>query len=388
MLILLDIGVNATYESLLNSACTSCEIGADKSAYWTPLLYYQYPNGSFIDVPHGGSVVYYLARGPNMNSTVPFPKGLMILSGDKSARSYDNTTMTYGNATYPGRPIADRVSFVCLAENPLAQQPYMFQTDCINGLRAQIHFQSCWNGVNLYKADNSHVAYQSQIDDGICPPGYPVQIPHLFIEVNYAVSQVPDQAVGGRFVFSQGDTTGYGFHGDFQNGWDMDVQTNAVANCLIPDNFGQISFCPSLLASDTNGYAYNCPEQPPQIGEAVHGLLTKLPGCVNITSGPGAAPAASMECAPGVPQPTITKTVDSTPLPTNQPAYIGANFGLASEIYLGCFNDSAGGIRTLNAISYSNYSVMSVEFCQATAKKTDIVLVVLSTRKSVTATII
>ena len=135
--------MNATYQTLLNSDCTSCQIAADKSAYWTPLLYYQYPNGSFIDVPHGGAVAYYLSRGVLAPQTIPFPKGFMMLSGDKGARSYDNHTYTYGNATYPGRPIADRVSFACLDVGNQPEQPWMFSTKCINGMRAQIHFQSC-----------------------------------------------------------------------------------------------------------------------------------------------------------------------------------------------------------------------------------------------------
>jgi hypothetical protein len=95
------------------------------------------------------------------------------------------------------------------------------------------------------------VAYQSQIDDGICPPTHPKQIPHIFIEVNHGVINVPDQNSGGRFVFSQGDPTGYGFHADFQNGWDMDIQTYAVKNCLNTVDFGQISACPPLYATDT-----------------------------------------------------------------------------------------------------------------------------------------
>jgi hypothetical protein len=95
------------------------------------------------------------------------------------------------------------------------------------------------------------VAYQSQIDHGICPPTHPKQIPHIFIEVNHGVINVPDQNSGGRFVFSQGDPTGYGFHADFQNGWDMDIQTYAVKNCLNTVDFGQISACPPLYATDT-----------------------------------------------------------------------------------------------------------------------------------------
>jgi len=351
---------------MVNSACTSCEIGADKSAYWTPLLYYKYPNGSFFEVPHGGSVAYYLGRGPNAQNSIPFPPGFKILSGNKAARSYDNKTLTWGNATYPGRPIADRVTFVCLTAGVSPpEQPFMYNVStCINGMRGQIAFQACWNGIDLYKADNSHVAYLSGIDNGVCPPQYPYQLPILFLETNYAPSQVPDQTPDGIFTFSQGDTTGFGFHGDFLNGWDMDVQTAAVANCLIPDNFGQISYCPVLQTSQTNGYAYNCPEQAPQIGERVHGLLDRLPGCVQLTNGPEAATAAQMECNASAPQPVITQTADSLPRPTVQPTP-GQAYGLPSQQYLGCFNDSSLGIRTLNAALYVNYTAMTVEFCQA-----------------------
>lgn len=34
-----NIGIDSSYESLMNSACTSCEIQADKSVYWAPILY-------------------------------------------------------------------------------------------------------------------------------------------------------------------------------------------------------------------------------------------------------------------------------------------------------------------------------------------------------------
>lgn len=245
----------------------------------------------------------------------------------------------------------------------MAETPWMSRTDCAYGMRAQIHFQSCWNGKDLYKADNSHVAYQSQIDNGICPPTHPIQLPHLFLETLYSVNNVAKVA-GGKFVFSQGDSTGYGFHGDFQNGWDSAVLSQAVKNCLSTDNFGQISECPVLQASQSNGYPYNCPERPPQIGEPVKGLISRLPGCITITDGPEAAPAASMTCPSSSPKPSITRTVDSTPLATLMAAP-GASFGISDfQKYVGCFNDSAGGVRALNAISVSDYSIMTVEWCQ------------------------
>lgn len=224
------------------------------------------------------------------------------------------------------------------------------------------------NGIDLYRADNSHVAYLSDIDNGICPPTHPWVLPHLFLEVNYAVSQVPNQQPGGRFVFSQGDTTGYGFHGDFQNGWQLDVLQEAVNTCLYnAGSFGTIDECPALLKSDTNAYNYNCPERKSPIDEPSRGLLSKLPGCIQITTGPENAPNSAMSCPAGVQQPAILPTQDTTPKTTARPVP-GTQYGLDNQIYLGCYNDSAGGIRALNAKSVSNYTVMTPQYCQQWCK--------------------
>jgi hypothetical protein len=145
--------------------------------------------------------VYYLGRGINRANIVPFPPGFKMVSGDPLARSFDNTTMTWGNASNPPEKLANRVTFNCLdQEGPLPQLPYMWRTNCSDGLRAQLQFQSCWDGVNLYKSDQSHVNYMSSIDNGACPPTHPVQLVHLFFEVLYGVNNV-DQSDGGRFVY-------------------------------------------------------------------------------------------------------------------------------------------------------------------------------------------
>lgn len=82
-----------------------------------------------------------------------------MISGDSRLRSYDNDTLTYNN----GQPIADRASFHCIdsSEPNLAEEPYMFRTNCDQGMRAQILFQSCWDGVNTYLPNSAHVAYQT-----------------------------------------------------------------------------------------------------------------------------------------------------------------------------------------------------------------------------------
>ncbi|KAI4195582.1 MAG: hypothetical protein LQ348_002431 [Seirophora lacunosa] len=281
----------STYDTLLQSNCTSCEIQDDLSAYWTPPLYYQHSNGSFEEVPHGGMTVYYLGRGDDRNIQ-PFPPGFRMVSGNPGARSYNQKALIPGS----NRPIADRVSFACLHTDASKEQPGMVDTNCKNGLRAQIHFQSCWNGKDLYKPDNSHVEYMSGLDNGICPRTHPVPLIHLFFEILYGVNDIKKD--GGRFVFSQGDTTGYGFHGDFLNGWKPNVLTSAIKECAFT-NDGDVDNCAPFKPSLDPNFSKSCPERPSLLNEPVHGMLEKLPGCIKITSGPQDATLTDMYCAVG-----------------------------------------------------------------------------------------
>jgi hypothetical protein len=135
------------------------------------------------------------------------------------------------------------------------------------------------------------VAYQTQTGNGGCPPDHPVVLPLLFYEVLYWTIDI-DQSAGGDFVFAQGDTTSYGFHGDFMNGWKQDVLENAVESCLsLADNpYGTVSTCAALAASDDVNYPRICPEQPSFVSEPVGGALDHLPGCNPVTSGPESQP--------------------------------------------------------------------------------------------------
>lgn len=287
----INFNISSTYDSLQAAYCTSCSIQADKSAYWSPQLYYRYRNGSFTDVPNGGTVIYYLSRGNDELNMVPFPPGYMVLAGDSAVRSFNSQAKTYKGQ----RNIAERVSFACLDyDNPSPETPRLAKTNCPGGLRAQIHFPSCWNGKDLYKSDQSHVTYLSGIDTGDCPPSHPKLFPHLFFEVIYSPNNVK-QEKGGYFVFSNGDTTGYGFHADFQNGWDKKVLADSIQQCMGTGraiNEGSIQKCPPLNATNDELVTKNCPEQPPAIKEKVKGLLKVLPGCNPPTAGPGRAPGA------------------------------------------------------------------------------------------------
>lgn len=217
-----------------------------------------------------------------------------MISGNPRARSFDNKTLT---APVGGRPVAERVTFACLTAKPQKETNGMEQTDCINGLRAQVHFQSCWDGLNLYKSDQSHVAYMSGIDNGKCPSTHPVPLPHLFFEVYYFPNKIRQD--GGEFVWSMGDTTGYGFHGDFLNGWNSTTLKNAIdAKCLTTGSSGLIDDCPIFKPYHWNTASWNCPQRHPMIDEPMNGMIDELPGCIKITRGPENAASSDMSCSP------------------------------------------------------------------------------------------
>ena len=95
---------------------------------------------------------------------------------------------------------------------------------CKVGLMVNVRFPTCWDGVNLDSPDHmSHVAYPSSgtfESNGPCPESHPVKIPQLFFETIFDTTHFNDKGLwpedGGQpFVWSFGDRTGYGNHGDY-----------------------------------------------------------------------------------------------------------------------------------------------------------------------------
>lgn len=289
--------MNMNYNDTQSSTCSSCPIKQDLSNYWTPNLYYQMKNGSVQAVPqagdgtgvYGGMTVYYLQRGgPNNDKLHAYPEGFRMLAGSPNKRSLTND--------FAGQA----VSYVCL--NYSTTSTYTSELPdhpCPDGLRAQIFFPSCWDGVNLDSADHmSHMAYPTQYsyDNGPCPASHPVHMISVFFEVIYSTAGfdwwVPDNGWQ-PFVFSNGDPTGYGFHGDFFNGWNVSALQEATDTCL--NDSGQPSDCPVFdFFSDAD--SQGCLVAP-TVQETVTGTLDQLPGCNPITY----ANATSQKCS----QPTI-----------------------------------------------------------------------------------
>ncbi len=137
-----------------------------------------------------------------------FPEGFRMVAGNPFARSYtgaiDAQAITYACLNYNGPPTKETNGFPT--------------TNCPDGLRAQVYFPSCWDGVNLDSPDHkSHVSYPASYNNGACPSSHPKHLISLFYEVIWNVNDFANEWYGNTqpFVWAQGDPTGYGYHGDF-----------------------------------------------------------------------------------------------------------------------------------------------------------------------------
>jgi len=98
---------------------------------------------------------------------------------------------------------------------------FNFNSPCPFGLESVVFFPPCWDGVNLHKSDNSHMAYPLANDarDAPCPISHPVKLPSIQMEYTWTMSVNKSANLAGNLIWSNGDTTGYGLHADFVNGW-------------------------------------------------------------------------------------------------------------------------------------------------------------------------
>ncbi|KAF8154801.1 hypothetical protein B0H34DRAFT_661187 [Crassisporium funariophilum] len=328
---------NSSYDSLRASSCTNCLVSQDLSNYWFPKLYFQDPkNKSFEAVPNGGKpdssnpqrhidnlfdesftglLVYYQNRGSGDASNggaglKAFPPGLKMISGNPAARS-----RKYQRGQGSQEELRERaVEWECLRyPNNAGYNTTGFPTtDCESGLNARIHMPACWDGVNLDSEDHmSHTAFLSDLDNGDCPSTHPVPMMKILYEVTWDVHSLVSRWDPSRdvwpFVYCT-DTTGYSWHGDFQNGWDTNALQNAIDKCNNPNDptgSGITETCPFLTVAQA-ATADKCKVNA-MVNEVVDGQLSKLPGCNPLQSGPADATiysdssCSSLVSAPGSP---------------------------------------------------------------------------------------
>ncbi|KAH6911269.1 hypothetical protein BKA70DRAFT_1270018, partial [Coprinopsis sp. MPI-PUGE-AT-0042] len=278
------------------STCTTCRYKEDYSNYWTAILYFKHRNGTYLRVhqfanigtgsPNGGMTIYYFPpRAPTKNRTVTaFRKGFRMTVGRQRRRSDDRS---------PYLTEHKQTTFRCMQGTGLgAGTPGVGPDDtiefpnkfCTGGIRSNIYFPQCWDGVNLDSPTHqTHVAHpvgdpKSQglkIFGTDCPPTHPVRLPLLFMEIMWDTRPFNSAELwptdGSQpFVLSQGDPTGYGHHADFLFGE------------------GISKSCPGLTIQ-TDEEMNKC-SLDPIVDEVTEGTyLEKLPGCNPIHGGPDPA---------------------------------------------------------------------------------------------------
>ncbi|WWD22136.1 hypothetical protein CI109_106625 [Kwoniella shandongensis] len=223
-------GASTDFAALQASECTTANLAQDKSNYWVPLLHYKWKNGSYSAITGDGLSAYW--KMPLTNPTdgagnfAVVPDDFRVVAGSVNRVTY-NSSNALDNA----------VSFQCIdAKGSYDKTPYIpTDRECLT-IRPQINFPECWDGVNAYKQDGSHVSYpiDGNPEGGKCPAGYH-KIPHLFLESTYHIKA---ENIGegyewypGCFVLATGDSHGYSFHADWLNGFPSGFIVDTFKQC-------------------------------------------------------------------------------------------------------------------------------------------------------------
>lgn len=115
------------------------------------------------------------------------------------------------------------------------------------------------------------------------------------------------------------------------------------------------------MTSDTNGAMEDSPIGLSQIGKQLHIISDKLPGYIAVNSKRDKLTDANV-LRPST-LPNLQRHTRPTVFNWYPTLVAGQLFGLLDQRYVGCFNDTAGSIKILNALCTANYTTMAVEWC-------------------------
>ncbi|CAK7199240.1 hypothetical protein SEUCBS139899_001914 [Sporothrix eucalyptigena] len=291
---------SATYADITASNCTSCLVTQDKSSYWHPALYFLDTTTNQYELVEqvGGTLAYYLLNTGNGNTNITaFPENFRMIAGDNSRRSF-----TAGNIEMADPPKSNWAALNQTSQDKLAQRALGFNcldysttpeaslyrhffpdktfldANCPDGIRFELMFPSCWNGVDVDSANHKdHVAYPDLVMTGDCPDDFPVRLPSLFYETIWNTPAYIGRT--GQFVISNGDVQGFAYHGDFMMGWDPAFLQEAVNTCTNPS--GEIEDC-AIFDIQTLAEADSCKVAEPAnlAGDNATGPASILPGNV------------------------------------------------------------------------------------------------------------
>ncbi|KAI1258422.1 hypothetical protein F5Y18DRAFT_421401 [Xylariaceae sp. FL1019] len=313
--------MSATYDDLVDGNCTSCAVTQDKSAYWTPGLYFlDSATNEYTAVPQvGGMLAYYLQRGDNVKA---FPAGFEMIAGDTNRRNY-----SVGDPYSPDPPQSSWASLKQTGQTDLAQRALGFNcldysktpeaslyrhylpnktwTDenCPDGLRFELMFPSCWNGELTSSNARTHVAYPDLVGNGNCPDTHTKRLVTLFYETIWDTANAAFEGKDGSFLPAVYywlrlliSLLGYGYHGDFMTGWDEDFLQEAIDTCT--NESGELTDCGQFTSNgpiQTEAEMQECKFDMPLLLQSEDdggSDMKSLPGDVQVQNGPEPASQA------------------------------------------------------------------------------------------------
>jgi hypothetical protein len=285
-----------------SSTCTTARIKPDKSLYWRPTLYFNGNDGNgtgFHRVPEGQTKIYYkFGDGNNWANVTGFPENFNMIAGRPNKRAEgDNPAGVQWACHEPD----NRATKIFTKGFPSGFQ------NCTGGFASEVTFPSCWNGKPLDpKSPNDHMAYPSGVSGvGIenCPTTHrAARFPTIFIEfwynINSFMGKYDTDSV--PWVLSNGDPTGYSFHGDFLNGWEKGVLEKSIAetggcNCGCGCGQEQMEQCfgAANVNSDQDPDYLQCSVTDAASTSEAAAFVETLPGCNPLQYGPADATAVS-----------------------------------------------------------------------------------------------
>ncbi|KAK3359521.1 hypothetical protein B0T25DRAFT_495052 [Lasiosphaeria hispida] len=281
-----NITMDPSKDIAQEATCTTCQFSEDFSNYWTAVLFFKAPNGTYHRVPQipnlgfegsqGGMTVYYMQDGlanyQQASKVTAFKPGFRQLIGEASFRSKAQSRRFR------------QITFTCL-ETPATRFPETMDfpaKPCAAGIMANVRFPTCWDGKNLDSPDHmSHMSYPESgtfESGGPCPASHPVRVPQLMYETIWDTSSFNDKALwpesGQPFVWSMDDKTGFGSHGDYVFGWKDDSLQRAMDSpCYVN--------CPTLKTQSISAMN-KCSKSIPW-DEKIDGWLEAIPGLPDST---------------------------------------------------------------------------------------------------------
>ena len=301
---------DTTIESLVTTGDSTCPGSPfNRTAYWVPALLApkfdelgQQETNSFgqpdydVVMPTdnlNSTDVYYKTNIDDLSLVQSMPHGLRMIAGVGSATTVEDTNGSI-------RWHCDSWTNQCQNSIPA----------CAVGdtVELTVFFPSCWDGINLYLPDQSHMTYPIPVlDDNdewvhACPASHPTNFPRISMNINYGVTEALAPFGDSRLwrlasdKYTVNDTIpgGYSAHGDWMMAWNPEIM----------DTF--IEFCLRGGKHCSNG----------DLGNGWR--------MTNITAGPGTLPPVINSGHSGILQPTAVNIENQTAANTSSPMHLAA----------------------------------------------------------------